>query len=116
MRFAPLGKVGLQCLTALPAWAKVPTLGKDFQPLEATGGRSLFDFITLCPSGSSDATVPIAGSRAGALGVVNLEFAADLDAGLEQLRRLCELGRGRCGALLDGQEVLAAVLGASLDG
>jgi acyl transferase domain-containing protein/NAD(P)H-dependent flavin oxidoreductase YrpB (nitropropane dioxygenase family) len=76
----------------------------------------LFEFITLCPSGSSDATVPIAGSRAGALGVVNLEFAIDLDAGLAQLRRLCELGRGRCGALVDEQEVLEAVLGASLDG
>ncbi|MCW3020255.1 MAG: Phenolphthiocerol synthesis polyketide synthase type Pks15/1, partial [Solirubrobacterales bacterium] len=70
----------------------------------------------LCPSGSPDATVPIAGSRAGALGVVNLEFAVDLDAGLEQLRRLCEHGRGRCGVLLDGAETLAAVLAAPPDG
>ncbi len=76
----------------------------------------MFDFIILCPSGSPDATVPIAGSRAGALGLVNLEFAADLDAGLAQLRRLCELGRGRCGALVDDQEVLAAVLDAALEG
>jgi len=70
----------------------------------------------LCPSGSPDATVPIAGSRAGALGVVNLEFAVDLDAGLAQLRRLCELGRGRRGVLLDGGETLAAVLAAQPDG
>ncbi len=76
----------------------------------------MFQFVVLCPSGSPDATVPIAGSRAGALGVVNLEFAVDLDAGLAQLRRLCELGRGRCGVLLDGAETLAAVLAAQLDG
>jgi acyl transferase domain-containing protein/NAD(P)H-dependent flavin oxidoreductase YrpB (nitropropane dioxygenase family)/NAD(P)-dependent dehydrogenase (short-subunit alcohol dehydrogenase family) len=76
----------------------------------------LFQFVVLCPSGSPDATVPIAGSRAGALGVVNLEFAVDLDAGLAQLRRLCELGRGRCGVLLDGAETLAAVLAAQPDG
>ena len=70
----------------------------------------MFQFVVLCPSGSPDATVPIAGSRAGALGVVNLEYAVDLDAGLAQVRRLCELGRGRCGVLLDGVETLAAVL------
>jgi NAD(P)H-dependent flavin oxidoreductase YrpB (nitropropane dioxygenase family) len=76
----------------------------------------LFDFIILCPSGSPDATIPIAGARAGALGLVNLEFAIDLDAGLAQLRRLCELGRGRCGALIDDPEVLAAVLAAPPEG
>ena len=70
----------------------------------------------LCPTGSPDAAVPIAGSRAGALGVVSLEFAADLDAGLAQLQRLCELGRGHCGALVDDADVLEAVLGAALDG
>ena len=75
----------------------------------------MFQFVVLCPSGSPDATVPIAGSRAGALGVVNLEFAVDLDAGLAQLRRLCELGRGRCGVLLDGAETLAAVVAAQPD-
>jgi acyl transferase domain-containing protein/NAD(P)H-dependent flavin oxidoreductase YrpB (nitropropane dioxygenase family)/NADP-dependent 3-hydroxy acid dehydrogenase YdfG len=75
----------------------------------------LFEFIVLCPTGSVDAAVPIAGSRAGALGIVNLEFATDLDAGLEQLGRLCALGHGRCGALVDEQEVLEAVVGASLE-
>jgi acyl transferase domain-containing protein/NAD(P)H-dependent flavin oxidoreductase YrpB (nitropropane dioxygenase family) len=73
----------------------------------------LFQYVVLCPSGSPDATVPIAASRAGALGVVNLEFAVDLDAGLAQLERLCELGRGRCGVLLDRAETLDAVLGAA---
>ncbi len=76
----------------------------------------MFEFIVSCPTGSPDAAVPIAGSRAGALGLVSLEFARDLDLGLTQLRRLCTLGHGRCGALVDGQETLEPVLGAALDG
>ena len=74
----------------------------------------MFQFITLCPTGTPDAAIPIAGSRAGALGIVSLEF--DPNAGLEQLRRLCALGHGRRGALVDTEPVLELVLGASLDG
>jgi NAD(P)H-dependent flavin oxidoreductase YrpB (nitropropane dioxygenase family) len=73
----------------------------------------LFQFITLCPTGTPDAAIPIAGSRAGALGIISLEF--NPDAGLEQLRRLCALGHGRCGALVDTEPVLELVLDASLD-
>jgi acyl transferase domain-containing protein/NAD(P)H-dependent flavin oxidoreductase YrpB (nitropropane dioxygenase family) len=79
-------------------------------------GPSLFDFIVLCPTGLPDASVPIAASRAGALGVVSLDLAVDVDTGLTQLRRLCALGHGRRGALLDSRELLDAVLDASLDG
>jgi acyl transferase domain-containing protein/NAD(P)H-dependent flavin oxidoreductase YrpB (nitropropane dioxygenase family)/NAD(P)-dependent dehydrogenase (short-subunit alcohol dehydrogenase family) len=74
----------------------------------------LFQFIMLCPTGTPDAAIPIAGSRAGALGVISLEF--DPNAGLEQLRRLCTLGHGRCGALVDTEPLLELILGASLDG
>jgi acyl transferase domain-containing protein/NAD(P)H-dependent flavin oxidoreductase YrpB (nitropropane dioxygenase family)/NADP-dependent 3-hydroxy acid dehydrogenase YdfG len=76
----------------------------------------LFEFIVLCPTGSADAAVPIAGSRAGALGVVSLELAVDLDSALAQLRQLATLGHGRRGALVDGQDALELVLGAALDG
>ncbi len=76
----------------------------------------MFDFIVLSPTGSLDAAVPIAGSRAGALGVVSLELASDLEAGLAQLRRLCALGNGRCGVLVDTSEALEAVLGGAADG
>ena len=76
----------------------------------------MFEFIVMCPSGSPDAAIGIAGSRAGALGVVNLEFAADPDSGLAQLRRLCSLGRGRCGALVDGPEMLGVVIDAAVEG
>jgi acyl transferase domain-containing protein/NAD(P)H-dependent flavin oxidoreductase YrpB (nitropropane dioxygenase family)/NAD(P)-dependent dehydrogenase (short-subunit alcohol dehydrogenase family) len=74
----------------------------------------LFEFIVLCPTGSPDAAIPIAGARAGALGVVSLEFG-ELDHGLAQLRRLCEYGGGRHGALVDRPEALDAVLDASRD-
>jgi acyl transferase domain-containing protein/NAD(P)H-dependent flavin oxidoreductase YrpB (nitropropane dioxygenase family)/NAD(P)-dependent dehydrogenase (short-subunit alcohol dehydrogenase family)/acyl carrier protein len=73
----------------------------------------LFDFVILCPSGAPDAAVPIAASRAGALGVVSLDGTVDIEAGLLQLARLGELGGGRSGALVDEHEVLAAVLSAS---
>ncbi|HTQ67172.1 MAG TPA: SDR family NAD(P)-dependent oxidoreductase [Solirubrobacteraceae bacterium] len=75
----------------------------------------MFEFIVVSPTGSPDAAVPIAATRAGALGVVSLEFAPERDVGLAQLRRLCELGRGRAGALIDDPEVLEGVLGAGLD-
>ncbi len=76
----------------------------------------MFQFIVLCPTNGPDADIPIAGSRAGALGVVNLEFVVDRDAGLAQVRRLCAMGRGRCGALIDSEDVLEAVIGASPEG
>ncbi len=34
-----------------------------------------FDFIVLTPAGVPDPSLAIAGSRAGAIGVLNLEFA-----------------------------------------
>ena len=76
----------------------------------------MFDYIVLCPTGSPDPGVPIAASRAGALGVVSFELTDDLEAALAQLARLCELGRGRRGALVDRPQALEAVLGAGLDG
>ena len=69
----------------------------------------------LSPTGSPDAAVPIAATRAGALGVVSLEFALDHDLGLEQLQRLCALGHGRAGALIDDPEVLESVLSSRLE-
>ena len=56
--------------------------------------------------------MPIAAARAGALGVISLEFGPDREAGLAQLRRLGALGRGRAGALIDDREVLESVLAA----
>ena len=41
------------------------------------GAERDFDWIVLAPAGAPDARLPIAGSRAGAIGVLNLEFADD---------------------------------------
>jgi acyl transferase domain-containing protein/NAD(P)H-dependent flavin oxidoreductase YrpB (nitropropane dioxygenase family) len=60
----------------------------------------LFEFIVSCPCGSTDSSVPIAASRAGALGVVNLEYSTGPEDGRADLEQLCALGRGRTGALV----------------
>ncbi len=70
----------------------------------------MFEFIVMCPLGSPDAAVPIAGSRAGELGVVSLAFAEDPAAAQDQLHRLCELGRGHCGLLVEEDQLLEAAL------
>ena len=70
----------------------------------------MFEFIVMCPLGSPRAAVPIAGSRAGGLGVVSLAFAEDLEDGLAQLSELCGLGRGHCGVLVEQDHVLEAAL------
>jgi acyl transferase domain-containing protein/NAD(P)H-dependent flavin oxidoreductase YrpB (nitropropane dioxygenase family) len=73
-------------------------------------GHTLFEFIVSCPCGSTDSSVPIAASRAGALGVVNLEYSTSPDDGRADLEQLCALGRGRTGALVHAT-ALEAVLG-----
>ena len=75
------------------------------------GRESGFDWIVIGPAGAPDARLPIAGSRAGAIGVLNLEFATDEDAALRALATLVASGRGRCGVLVDGSSpLLAAIL------
>jgi acyl transferase domain-containing protein/NAD(P)H-dependent flavin oxidoreductase YrpB (nitropropane dioxygenase family)/NAD(P)-dependent dehydrogenase (short-subunit alcohol dehydrogenase family) len=75
-----------------------------------------FDFAVVSPAGPPDAAVAIAGSRAGAFGVLNLELAVDRGAALEEMDRLARHGRGRWGALLDDGELLAELLSAKPDG
>ena len=53
--------------------------------------HSDFGFIALSPAGPADAAVAIAGSRAGALGVLNLELTVDRDAAFAELSALAEL-------------------------
>lgn len=78
--------------------------------------HSDFGFIALSPAGPADAAVAIAGSRAGALGVLNLELTVDRDAAFAELSALAELSRGPWGVLIDDDELLAALLGAELSG
>src|SRR5829696_753157 len=76
-----------------------------------------FDFIVCSPPGPPDAALAIAGSRAGALGVLDLEFAAEASGAGGALARLAALGRGRRGALVDaGSGLLEVVLDEPFDG
>jgi acyl transferase domain-containing protein/NAD(P)H-dependent flavin oxidoreductase YrpB (nitropropane dioxygenase family)/NAD(P)-dependent dehydrogenase (short-subunit alcohol dehydrogenase family) len=68
------------------------------------------DLAVLPPPGRPDARLAIAGSRAGAIGVLNLEFAAGGAEAAAALARLAELGRGRRGALVDGRADLLDVV------
>ncbi|HWC27198.1 MAG TPA: beta-ketoacyl synthase N-terminal-like domain-containing protein, partial [Solirubrobacteraceae bacterium] len=70
-----------------------------------------FDLMGVGPPGAPDATVPIAASRAGAIGVINLEFTSDAAESREELNRLMALGKGRRGLLADAcGDLLAALL------
>ena len=71
-----------------------------------------FDFIVSTPAGTPDARLAIAASRAGALGVLDLEFTPDPAAAAPEVARLLEAGRGRCAVRLPAghHEALPALL------
>ncbi|WP_187368723.1 type I polyketide synthase [Baekduia soli] len=72
---------------------------------------SPFDFIVLsAPAGRVDAGPAIAAARAGAIGVLDTELAADRAAATAQLERLCRAGAGRTGVLLEDDGLLDAAL------
>src|SRR5438067_1200856 len=75
-------------------------------------------FIALTPAGIPEPRLAIAGCRAGALGVLNLEFTDDRTAALATLAALGAAGNGPFGVLLDcdAEELLAAVLEQDLPG
>ncbi|HTE59387.1 MAG TPA: SDR family NAD(P)-dependent oxidoreductase [Solirubrobacteraceae bacterium] len=75
--------------------------------------QSGLDLAVLSPAGPPDERLAIAGSRAGAIGVLNLEFATAAADAAASLSRLAALGRGRWGALVDGAtDMLDTVLAA----
>src|SRR5262245_19497980 len=79
-------------------------------------GRDLpFGFARLTPPGIPQPALAIAGSRAGTLGMLNLEFAQDETAAMTALQGLLAYGHGRCGVLLDGEAeaLLTSVLAAA---
>lgn len=72
--------------------------------------RLEFEYIVLSPPGTPDPSLPIAGSRAGAVGVVNLEFASDPTAARAAVSRVARFGRGRYGVLVPGDEELLSTI------
>ena len=66
--------------------------------------RSAFDAVVCSLPGAPDPALPIAGSRAGAIGVLNLEFVVDPILAIAAIDRLATFGRGRLGVLLDADD------------
>ena len=81
-----------------------------------TPRSNTWDHIVLSPGGAPDATLAIAGSRAGALGVLNLEFATEPAEALREVGRLARGARRGWGVLVRHEKLLAAVLAEAFDG
>jgi acyl transferase domain-containing protein/NAD(P)H-dependent flavin oxidoreductase YrpB (nitropropane dioxygenase family)/NAD(P)-dependent dehydrogenase (short-subunit alcohol dehydrogenase family)/acyl carrier protein len=75
-----------------------------------------FNFIVLSPGGPPDAALPIAGSRAGALGVLNLEFTTEAAAALGELARLSRAAPRGWGVLVRDEELLAGIVAGRFEG
>jgi acyl transferase domain-containing protein/NAD(P)H-dependent flavin oxidoreductase YrpB (nitropropane dioxygenase family)/NAD(P)-dependent dehydrogenase (short-subunit alcohol dehydrogenase family) len=64
-----------------------------------------FRFLCLTAPGAADPSVAAAASRAGALGILDLELACDEPGALLALGRLARLARADCGVKLDGTRI-----------
>ena len=62
-----------------------------------------FEIYAGNPDGLWDAGIPIAASRAGAVGLLNLTYFTDVRTGAQEIERLKTLGRGRWGLVLSGR-------------
>jgi hypothetical protein len=60
-----------------------------------------FDYIVVTPPGFADPALAIAASRAGALGVLDLQFLDDEEIALAAVNTLARQSRNRCGIKLD---------------
>src|SRR5258707_15700006 len=71
-----------------------------------------FEIVVQTPAGTPSPTLAVAACRAGALGLLNLEFTDDRILALAAAKEIAEHGRGPFGILLsDGaDELLEAVL------
>jgi hypothetical protein len=84
-------------------------------------GLSAFGVAAVSLPGTANPAIPIAASRAGAMGILDLSGVVDPDTGTERLGRLMQLGDARwCGVLIDPREeaivelVLEGLSGASV--
>ena len=71
-----------------------------------------FQMIVLTPPGLADASIAIAASMAGGLGVLDLEYVRDREAALIGIKELARYARGDSGIKLNGHDgdFLAAVV------
>ena len=76
----------------------------------------MFEFIVSTQAVDGEAAVAVAGTRAGAVGVVDLQFAVDPGLVGVALRRVSEHARGPWGVHVDDIGMLETVLAAEPDG
>ncbi|MEW6381920.1 MAG: hypothetical protein AB1611_20275, partial [bacterium] len=62
-----------------------------------------FRMIVLTPAGKPEPSMAIAASRAGEVGVLNLEYSRDLRTAREGIELLSKYGRNDFGIKVDGQ-------------
>jgi acyl transferase domain-containing protein/NAD(P)H-dependent flavin oxidoreductase YrpB (nitropropane dioxygenase family)/NADP-dependent 3-hydroxy acid dehydrogenase YdfG len=63
-----------------------------------------FHVIALTLPGQPDPSVAIAATRAGAWGVLDLEYIKDTDLAVDSIKQLCRYAKGDCGIKLDGSD------------
>src|SRR5579884_2626670 len=80
------------------------TCGFGWRRVEDQRQRQDFGFLVLSPAGRPEAALPIAASRAGAVGVLDLQWCRAPEQAAVELDRLLRLGRGRLGVLLEGDD------------
>jgi acyl transferase domain-containing protein/NAD(P)H-dependent flavin oxidoreductase YrpB (nitropropane dioxygenase family)/NAD(P)-dependent dehydrogenase (short-subunit alcohol dehydrogenase family)/acyl carrier protein len=88
------------------------------KPFVPVTNPSSFAFIVLTPAGTPDARLAIAASRAGATGVLNLEFTKDRPKALRAMNALGAHAGGSFGVMVDAaaSSLLRAVLQTSPQG
>ncbi|HET8979436.1 MAG TPA: SDR family NAD(P)-dependent oxidoreductase [Solirubrobacteraceae bacterium] len=76
----------------------------------------MLGFAVICSAVHDDPSLAIAACRAGALGVLDLQYETDTGRSLGSLARLCAHGRGRAAVQLTDEKTLETVLAAELPG
>jgi acyl transferase domain-containing protein/NAD(P)H-dependent flavin oxidoreductase YrpB (nitropropane dioxygenase family) len=61
-----------------------------------------FQIFALTPPGLPDPAIAIAASRAGGIGILDLEYISDVNVALESIRKMVRYSRNNCGIKLNG--------------
>ncbi|MGQ0716629.1 MAG: nitronate monooxygenase [Pseudonocardiales bacterium] len=67
-----------------------------------------FEFAAVTLPGLADPTIPIAASRAAAIGIVDVSLVGDPQLAVDAVRTLARFGRHRCGVRLDPRDEATA--------
>ena len=98
-------------------WAGSPKVADSLSIYKEPSMPSPFQFIIITPAGFPDPSLAIAASRAGELGVLDLEYTDDLSVALDALGELAHYGRNDFGIKIgpESEEILAKVISESYE-